>query len=70
MVYNNRFFKTLDEAKVFQKEHGGRLIEWPKRRCKRMHEFEVEMAVAWDARMEIVDPTVLSFCVAWNEKED
>lgn len=67
MKYNNKFFKTRDEAKQFQKEHGGALYSCtPKSKTKRA--FRTEMTVAFDARMEIVNPNETPYCVAWNEK--
>ena len=64
--YNNRFFKTREEAKAFQKENGGVIYSHvPYSRTKR--DFLYEMAVALDARGEIVDKVKTPFCVAWNE---
>lgn len=67
-MYNNRFFKTKEEAKASQKEHGGVLYSnTPKSKTKK--NFRVEMAVAFEARMEVVDGNVTPYCVAWNSRE-
>ena len=67
-MYNNRFFKTEQEAKAFRKEHGGRMIHiTPRSRIDTRMDFAAEMAVAYDARGEIVDKDATPFCVAWNE---
>ena len=67
MKYNNKFFATREEAKAFQKEHGGAIYSaTPKSKTKRS--FCTEMAVAFDARMEVVNPNETPWCVAWNEK--
>lgn len=64
-MYYNKFFKTLPEAKAFQKENGGALYSGtPKSKTKK--EFMAEKAIAFDARMEIVDASVTPYCVAWN----
>ena len=66
MRYNNRFFSTKDEAKAFQKKHGGAMYSsTPRSRTKK--DFQVEMAVALDARAEVIDPDKTPYCVAWNE---
>lgn len=65
-MYNNKFFKTREEAKAFQKEHGGAIYSnTPKSKTKRS--FRVEMTVAFDARNEFVNPNETPWCVAWNE---
>lgn len=65
-MYNNKFFKTREEAKAFQKEHGGAMYSYtPRSKTKR--DFQCEMAVAFDARMEVVDINKTPYCVAWNE---
>lgn len=67
MRYNNKFFKTREEAKQFQKDHGGVLYSYtPKSKTKRA--FRTEMVVAFDARQEIVNVNETPYCVAWNEK--
>ena len=70
-MYSNRFFETLNEAKAFQREHGGRLLKMSA--CAR-HEtkmaFMAEMVVAWDARRERVRWTETPYCVTWNEREE
>ena len=70
MRYNNRFFKTEEEAKAFKKERGGGvLLKWnPKGRKEKKLDFLAECAVALDARMEAVNPDEKPFCVAWNER--
>lgn len=65
-MYNNKFFATKEEAKSFQKEHGGVLYSiTPKSKTKRA--FRDEMAVAFDARQECVDINKTPYVVAWNE---
>lgn len=67
-MYNNRFFKTREEARDFQKQHGGVLYSnTPKSRTKKA--FRAEMAIAFDARMEAVDGNATPYCVAWNEMD-
>ena len=68
MRYNNKFFKTEEEAKAFQKKHGGALYKntWGSR-TKR--EFSVECAVAYDARGESINRVKTPYCVAWNERD-
>lgn len=66
-MYNNKFFKTREEAVAFQRQHGGALYSnTPKSRTKK--DYRAEMAVAFDARMELVNPNETPYCVAWNEK--
>ena len=68
MKFNNKFFATKEEAKEFQKEFGGVMYSYvPRSRTK--HSFDVEWATAWNRRMEVVDPAVTPWCVAWNEHE-
>lgn len=67
-MYYNRFFKTREEAREFQKENGGVLYSnTPKSRTKK--NFRAEMAVAFDARREVVDGNATPYCVAWNSTE-
>ena len=66
MTYNNKFFHTREDAKAFQREHGGALYSsLPRSRTKR--EFQDEIAVALDARNEVVNIHETPWCVAWNE---
>lgn len=66
MQYNNRFFRTRNEAETFQAEHGGALYSHtPHSRTKKA--FRREMLVAFDARQEIVNISETPWCVAWNE---
>lgn len=68
MRYNNRFFKTEEEAKAFKKEHGGVLLRMtPRSRRETQLNFLAEMAVAYDARGEVVNQFETPYCVAWNE---
>lgn len=67
--YNNKFFRTRDEAFAFQKENGGAVYSnMPRSRTK--GDFLAEVVVAYDARHEIVDVKETPWCVAWNETED
>ena len=69
MRYNNRFFATEQDAKAFKKQHGGVLIHiTPRSRMETRRNFAAEMAVAYDARGEVVDKDKTPYCVAWNEK--
>ena len=68
MRYNNKFFTTKEEAKAFQKQHGGVFYSCVPR-SKHKIDFAAEMAVAWDARREAVDPEKTPYCVAWNEHD-
>ena len=69
MMYDNKFFKTVEEAKAYKRENkcGGVLIEL-KPRCRKNTRrwFEYEMAVAYDARGERVNPEETPVCLAWN----
>lgn len=66
MRYNNKFFATREEAKAFQKKHGGALYSYvPRSRTKR--DFMVEIMIAYDARKEVIDKEKTPYCVAWNE---
>lgn len=68
-MYNNRFFATEQEAKAFKKQHGGVLIHvTPRSRLETRRNFSAEMAVAYDARGEVVDKEKTPYCVAWNER--
>ena len=68
MRYNNRFFSTEAEAKAFRKQHGGALLHMTARsKSETKRNFYAEMAVAWDARREEIDPEKTPWCVAWNE---
>ena len=66
MAYNNRFFRTREEAKAFQREHGGAVYSCAPRSSTN-DDYRVEVAVAYDGRREIVDVTETPWCVAWNE---
>lgn len=69
MRYNNRFFKTEQEAKAFQKEHGGHMLHiTPRSHRETRQAFAAEMAVAYDARGVVVDKDKTPYCVAWNER--
>ena len=66
MRYNNQFFRTREEAKEFQIKHGGAIYSHlPRSRTK--EDFRAEMAVALDARNEVVNADETPWCVAWNE---
>ena len=67
--YNNRFFATEEEAKAFRKQrNGGVLLHMTKRsKTETKRNFFAEMAVAWNARQEEIDPEKTPWCVAWNE---
>ena len=70
MRYNNKFFTTKEEAKAFQKQHGGVFYAiTPRSRTETKRNFAAEMAVALDARREAVDPEKTPYCVAWNEHD-
>lgn len=69
MMYNNKFFETERDAKAFQKNHGGQLLHiTPRSRTETRMSFSAEMAVAYDARGEVVDWHKTPYCVAWNER--
>ena len=70
MRYNNKFFSTEAEAKAFRKQKGyGALMHLtPRSRKETRRDFYAEVAVAWDARREEVDPEKTPWCVAWNER--
>ena len=69
MKYNNRFFKTEEEAKSFRKQHkcGVILHMTPRSRKETRMNFLTEIAIAWDARQEEIKPEETPWCVAWNE---
>lgn len=65
-MYCNKFFKTEDEAKAFQKSHGGALYKNIKRsRTRESYRVEAIMAVqgGW---MHSTDADTHPYCVAWN----
>ena len=65
-MYNNKFFKTREEAREFQKKNGGALYSYtPKSRTKQ--NFRAEMIVAFEARQELINLNETPWCVAWNE---
>ena len=67
MRYDNKFFSNETQAKAFKKQHGGVLLHvTPRSRAETKLNFQAEMAVAYDARGEIVDPEKTPWCVAWN----
>ena len=69
MRYNNKFFSTQEEAKAFQKQHGGVLLHvTPRSHFNTRRYFAAEMAVAYNARGEVVDKEKTPYCVAWNER--
>ena len=69
MRYHNKFFATRAEAAAFQREHGGAIYsDTPRSRTKR--EFHIEIAIAFDARREIISASATPWCVAWNEYEE
>lgn len=66
-MYNNKFFATKEEAKDFQKSHGGVLMHYTAQmRKEKKLDFLAEIAVALDARGEVIDKEKTPFCVAWN----
>ena len=68
MKYNNKFFKTKEEAMSFKRAHGGVIYSYtPRSRTKQA--YSIEVAVAYDARREMVSPKRTPYCVAWNEYE-
>ena len=63
-MYCNKFFKTEDEAKAFQKSHGGALYKNVKRgRTRESYRVEAIMAVqgGW---MRSTDVDTHPYCVA------
>ena len=61
MRYNGRWFKTEEEAKAFQKEHGGALYKnTPRSRTKRDHEI-ASMTFGFD-------PDEYPYSVNWNSR--
>lgn len=65
-MYCNKFFKTEDEAKAFQKSHGGALYKNVKRsHTRKSYRVEAAMAVqgGW---MHGTDLDAHPYCVAWN----
>lgn len=65
-MYCNKFFRTREEAKAFQHEHGGAIYSCTKN-SKTKRRYNIEIGLAFDARREIVDMNKLPWCVAWNE---
>lgn len=63
-MYMNKFFKTKEEAKAFQKEHGGALYSNAKgSRTKRDYQTEAAMMEKTEAFRE-----EHPYVVAWNQK--
>lgn len=69
MRYNNRFFKTKEEALQFKKEHGYGALYSNLKGSRTRGSYMVETMVAYDARGERIIPAETPFCVAWNEKD-
>jgi len=68
-MYNNKFFETERDAKIFQKEHGGRLLHITARsKHDTKMKFFIEMQIAMIERNERVRWTITPWCVAWNEE--
>lgn len=65
-MYCNKFFKTEDEAKAFQKSHGGALYKNVKRSHTR-ESYRVEAAMAVQGGwMHGTDLDAHPYCVTWN----
>lgn len=66
--YHNKFFKTIEEAKQFKKEHGcGVLYKFIRKRngeiskCSESYWYEFQMS------SKSFEPDEYPFVVAWNE---
>ena len=64
----NKFFATEEEAKEFQKIHGGKFLKFNTLNKEMRLEYIAETAIAWDKRHEEVDVAKTPYCVAWGEK--
>lgn len=66
MLYAHKFFKTKENAKAFQRKHGGALYSnAPGSRTKRDYITEAAMAGMTEKQRED-----RPFCVAWNIVDD
>lgn len=66
MLYAHKFFKTKENAKAFQRKHGGALYSnAPGSRTKRDYITEAAMAGMTEKQCED-----RPFCVAWNIVDD
>lgn len=66
MLYAHKFFKTKEDAKAFQKKHGGALYSnAPGSRTKQDYLTEAVMAEMTEKQRE-----ERPFCVAWNIVDD
>ena len=66
MLYAHKFFKTKENAKAFQRKHGGALYSnAPGSRTKRDYLTEAAMAEMTEKQRE-----ERPFCVAWNIVDD
>lgn len=66
MLYAHKFFKTKEDAKAFQKKHGGAFYSnAPGSRTKRDYLTEAAMAEMTEKQRE-----ERPFCVAWNIVDD
>lgn len=58
-------FKTKEEAKRFQKEHGG-LLTWDKRTPKTNKPTGVGWDYGYAVNLGGLDPKKYPYCVQWN----
>lgn len=66
MLYAHKFFKTKENAKAFQRKHGGALYSnAPGSRTKQDYLTEAAMAEMTEKQRE-----ERPFCVAWNVVDD
>ena len=63
----NKFFKTREEAKAFQAEHGGEIYSCTPR-SKTKTSYNKQMGIAFDARRELVKMNETPWCVCWEEQ--
>lgn len=64
MMYMNKFFKTKDEAKAFQKEHGYGVMYSNEKGSRTKSSYRVEAAIHG---LDEKQATEMPYVVAWNE---
>lgn len=67
MAYMSEFFSTLDEAKTFQMEYGGEILEFTAKGHKvtGMNDYKFEAFICGMSREEMLKHP---YCVVWNWK--
>lgn len=67
MMYMSKFFRSLEEAESFKKNHGGALYKY-KAKVKKgtgMNDYKIEALMLGMSEDEMQEKP---YCVAWNQK--